>query len=206
MKKLLAILMLLASTAQAQTSKSNDVAVMITSSQLKDPAISFDDEDAISFDFDEDLGYGVSFNHYWSEAFSTEFALHRITADLSVGAEGVPSIDLGELEARPLTAIAQWHFRRASRISPYVGAGLAYVTGSFDGFDDGETEGEATFDFENELTWAVNAGADINITDMFAIVVDGKYVQWEPRAEDDEEDEGLEVSPLMLSAGVRVRF
>ena len=204
MKKLLAILMLLASTASAQTSKNNEVTVMLTASQFEDPSITFDDEEAISFEFDEDLGYGVAFNRYWTNSFSTDFALHRITADLTVSAAGEPAIDLGEIEARTLTAIGQWHFRRGTRFSPYVGAGLAYVTGSFDAFDD--EEGEATFDFEDETTWAVNAGADINVTDMFSIVLDGKYVQWEPRAENDDEDEGLDVSPLMLSAGVRVRF
>lgn len=205
MKKLLAILMLLASTAsQAQTSKSSDVTVMITSSEFEDPSLSLDDTNTVSFEFDEDLGYGVSFNRYWTEAFSTDFAVHRITADLSAVANGDPVIDLGEIEARTFTAIGQWHFRRASRFSPYVGAGLAYVTGSFDVVDD--EEGEATYDFEEETTWVANFGADINLNETFAIVLDGKYVQWEPVAEGDEDEVSIDISPLMLSAGVRVRF
>lgn len=204
MKKLLAILMLLASTASAQTSKSNDVTVMITSSQFEDPSITFDEEERISFEFDEDLGYGVAYNRFWTNTFSTDFAAHRLSADLSVTGDGEPLLDLGEIEATAFTAIGQWHFRRATRFSPYVGAGLAYVTGSFDAIDD--EEGEATFDFENETTWVANFGADINLNETFAIVLDGKYVQWEPRAEGDEEAEALDVSPLMLSAGVRVRF
>lgn len=204
MKKLLAILMLLASSASAQTSsKSNDVAVMITSSQLNDPSLEIEDAD-VDFNFDEDLGYGVSFNHYWTDSFSTDFAVHRLTADLDLDIAGEPTLELGELEASAYTAIAQWHFRRASRFSPYVGAGLAYVRGSFDAVDD--EEGEASFDFDPETTWVANAGVDVNLTDRFAIVLDGKYVQWEPVAEGDGDDESLDVSPLMLSAGVRVRF
>jgi outer membrane protein len=206
MKKLLAILMLLASTSQAQTSKTSDVAVVITSSEFEDPSLNIDDTNTVDFEFDEDLGYGVSFNHYWTGAFSTELAMHKLSADLSAVGNGVPLIDLGEIDARTLSAVAQWHFRRASRFSPYVGAGVAYVQGSFDALDDEGEEG--SFDFESKTTWVLNAGADINLTDTFAIVLDGKYAQWEPVAEDDDDDddEALDISPLMLSAGVRVRF
>jgi outer membrane protein W len=205
MKKLLAILMLLASTASAQTAKTNDVAVVITSTEFEDPSINDIEGNTVSFDLDEDLGYGISFNHYWTGAFSTEVALHRVGADLSVRLDDDEDpIEAGELEARALSAVAQWHFLRGSRFSPYIGAGVAHIQGSFDGPDDPEED--TSFDFESETTWVANFGADINLTDAFAIVLDGRYMQWEPVAEGEDDEGAVDLNPLMLSAGVRVRF
>ena len=208
MKKLVLIIIALFATpsaVSAQTLSTTDAAVWITDSEFNDPSIT-DEEGTVQFEFDEDAGYGISLNHFWVSSFSTELAYHKFGADTEVSVDDGPRFDAGEVDASALTGIAQWHFRRASRFSPYVGAGVAYMSGEFDPVDfDGENE--AAIDFEDELTWAANFGANINLTDRFAIGLDAKYIPWEPRGEGDEApSDRVDLSPLVLSAGLRVRF
>jgi outer membrane protein W len=208
-KKLVLIIIALFATpsasVSAQTLSTTDAAVWITDSEFNDPSIT-DGDETLDLEFDEGTGYGISFNHFWVSSFSTEFAYHKFGADMEASFDGGPRFDAGEVDASALTGIAQWHFRRASRFSPYVGAGVAYMAGEFDPTD---FEGEDNFavEFEDEFTWAANFGANINLTDRLAIGLDAKYIDWEPRAEDDEEaSDRVDLSPLVLSAGLRVRF
>jgi outer membrane protein W len=206
-KKLVLIIIALFATptVSAQTLSNTDAAVWITDSEFNDPSITEEGE-TLDVDFDENTGYGISFNHFWVSSFSTELAYHKFSADMDASFDGGPRFEAGEVDASSLTGIAQWHFRRGTRFSPYVGAGAAYMSGEFDPVD---FEGEDNFnvEFEDEFTWAANFGANINLTDRLAIGLDAKYIDWEPRAEDDEEvSDRVDLSPLVLSAGLRVRF
>ena len=205
-KKLVLIIIALfatPSTMSAQTLSTSDAAVWITDSEFNDPSIT-DDDGTVNFELDEDAGFGLSVNHFWFSSFSTELAYHKFGADLDASLDGGPRFDLGEIDAQSLTGIAQWHFRRESRFSPYVGAGVAFMTGEFDPIDE-EEEAEA-FAFEDEFTWAANFGANIGLTERLALGLDAKYMNWEPRAEDDEGGDRVDLSPLVLSAGLRFRF
>ena len=203
MKKLVLIIIALfatPSTVSAQTLSTSDAAIWITDSEFNDP--DFTDEDAsVQFEFEEQVGYGVSFNRFWVSSFSTEFAYHKFAADLDVSIDDGPSFDGGEVDAASLTGIAQWHFRRASRFSPYIGAGVAYVAGEFEPVDE-----DVTIDFENEFTWAANFGANIGLTERLALGLDAKFIHWEPREEGDDASDRVELSPVLLSAGLRYRF
>jgi outer membrane protein W len=207
MKKLVLIIIALfatPSTVSAQTLSTSDAAVWITDSEFNDPSFT-DEEGTVQFEFDEQAGYGVSFNHFWVSSFSTEFAYHKFGADMDASVDDGPRFDAGEIDASSLTGIAQWHFRRASRFSPYVGAGVAYMSGEFDPADfDGEDD--VAVDFEDEFTWAANFGANIGLTERLAIGLDAKFIHWEPKESGDEASERVELSPVLLSAGLRYRF
>lgn len=188
----------------AQTS---DAGVWIVGSRLEETSV-VEDNDDITIDFDEDIGWGISFNHFWTERFSTEIAAQKFGGDMTVGIssiEGELNFTAGELDATSLTALAQLHFRRATRFAPYVGAGLAHVWGEFDPVPDVEPVDE-TFDLEAETTWAAAVGANVRITERIFFVGEMKYIPWEALAEDDEDSERLDVNPLTFSAGVKVRF
>ena len=104
----------------AQTS---DAGVWIVGSRLEETSV-VEDNDDITIDFDEDIGWGISFNHFWTERFSTEIAAQKFGGDMTVGIssiEGELNFTAGELDATSLTALAQLHFRRATRFAPYVG-------------------------------------------------------------------------------------
>jgi len=198
---MLLVIALFAGSSSLSAQTSSDVGVWVTGSRFEDPEL-FDDDQIVSFEFEERAGYGVSFNHFWTNAFSTEFAYHTFGADLGVSVDGSPRLTIGEVDASSLTGVAQWHFRRATRFSPYVGVGVAYTQGEFDG---GELVGES-FTFEPDVNGVVNVGANIALTESLAVAVDLKHLAWTPKAEDDEEAERLDVSPVLVSAGLRYRF
>jgi len=190
------------SSLSAQSAQTSDVAVWMTASKFDDPNLFFEEEEIASFEFDEEVGYGVSFNHFWTSAFSTEVAYHTLGASLGVSIENSPRFHVGDVEASSLSGVAQWHFRRATRFSPYVGIGAAYVQGEF---EPGEAVDES-FSFDPEVDVVFNAGANIALTDSLAVGIDVKHISWAPKAENDEEAERLDVSPLLMSAGLRYRF
>jgi outer membrane protein W len=197
-----------ASRTFAQTSPTNEAGISISRTQFEDSDVSDIEGGRITFKFDEDTGYGISFNHYWTDRFSTELAYQTMSGDISVGFDGFPDlVDAGTIDARALTAVAQLHFLRASRFSPYIGAGVARVTGEIDPTDDPEFPDEGgAVDLETELTWVANAGVNIALTNNIAIAADAKFISWEAMENNDPERVTLDVNPLVISAGVKVRF
>lgn len=204
MKKLVLLILALFTSpfaVSAQTLSTSDVTVWLSDSEFNEPTVT-DDDGSVTLKLDEGTGFGLSFNHFWVSSFSTELAYHRFGGDVEAAFDDGTRLDAGELHASSLTGVGQWHFRRATRFSPYVGGGVAYMNGEFEPFD----VEEAAFDFDPELTWVANFGANVAITERLAIGIDAKYIDWEAQAEDDEEEERLELTPLVLSAGLRFRF
>ena len=181
--------------------QSNELGIFISTSQFDDNEIQ-DAGDTFDLEFDEDMGYGVSYNRYWTQAFSTEFAYQKLGADLTVSFEDIAA-DAGDLDLDVLTATGQFHFARGSLISPYIGGGAAYISGQAGSIDTEELEDA---DLEKEFEWLANAGVDFNFGKSFGIFVDGKYILYEARAEGDSEDEGVDINPLVLAAGIKFRF
>jgi outer membrane protein W len=197
-----------ASRTFAQTSPTHEAGIWISRTQFEDSDVSDIEGGRITFEFDEDTGYGISFNHYWTDRFSTELAYQTMSSDIRVGFEGFPDdLDAGNIDARALTAVAQLHFLRAGRFSPYIGAGVARVTGEIDPTDDPEFPDEGgPVDLESELTWVADAGVNIALTNNIAIAADAKFISWEAMENNDPERVTLDVNPLVISAGVKVRF
>jgi outer membrane protein W len=193
-------------SAQARTS---DVGIWIVDSELEETSFT-DEGDEITFDFDEEVGFGISFNHFWTERFSTELAVQKFSADMTIGVSGraVNFVsDIGSMDLTSVTAMGQLHFRRATRFAPYVGAGLARTWGDFDPveFDDEPTDEEA-FDLEANTTWTAAVGANVRITDNIYFVGEMKYIPWEAIAEEDPDEEPIDLNPVTFAAGVKVRF
>ena len=155
--------------------------------------------------FDEDLGYGVSLNHFWTGAFSTELAIDKLGADLDVSFDGGPSLTVGEAEVTMYSASAQWHFRREARVSPYLGIGASYLTGRFDLILEEEV---AELDVDNELTWIATGGVSFQVSERVSLAADARYAPYQPEFRDDEtgETESIDINPLILSAAIRFRF
>ena len=113
--------------------------------------------------------------------------------------------NLGDEEVGFLTATAQYHFARGGLISPYVGAGLAYmyVTDTDDGV-------VTDLEIEDAAGFALQAGADLRLSKAITLYADVK------RLFIDTDASGLlggapitaeaEVDPWILQAGVGFRF
>lgn len=177
----------------------------LDSTDLTDP--DFPDDEA-ELDFESDLGYGVAYNRYWTDAFSTEFGAQQVNAQAELRFEegGVDvTIDAGDVDLTVFTAIAQLHFGTGF-IAPYIGAGVAHISGSVELPDDFIEPGEPTsVDFESETTWVANAGIDFRLGSSVAIGADVKYIAYEA-AEEGFEDFTYDVNPLIFAAGVKFRF
>jgi outer membrane protein W len=192
----------------AQT-QSSDVGVWIVDSELAESTI-VEDNDDITIDFEEQVGYGISFNHFWTERFSTEIAAQKFGADMIIGTstiEGDMTFNPGEIDITSVTVMGQMHFRRATRFAPYLGAGIARIWGDFEPtvVIDEPTQ-DRDFDLEAETTWTAAVGANMRITNNIYFVGEMKYIPWEAIAEEDPDDEAIDVNPFMFAAGVKVRF
>ena len=148
------------------------------------------------------MGVGILYNRFWMGGFSTELAYQRLGADLTLSAEDI-SEDLGELDLDILSATAQLHFAKGSMISPYVGGGLAYVSGEAGSIDSGELDEE---NLESEVEFLANAGLNVGLGSRFAVFLDGKYIVYEARGEGDSDGEALDINPLIISGGIKLRF
>lgn len=191
-------LLLIPLTAAAQN---NELGVFISTSQLSDDEIQ-EAGDIFDIEFDEDMGVGVLYNRYWFGGFSTELAYQRLGADLTLSFEDVTE-DLGELDLDVLSATAQLHFMRNNFVSPYIGGGVAYISGEAGSIDQEELE---VTDLENEIELLANAGINVGLGRSFAVFLDGKYIWYEARGEGDPDDEALELNPLIISGGIKFRF
>lgn len=185
----------------AMAQQNNEIGGFISTSQLDEDEIN-QAGDIFDVEFDEDMGYGVLYNRYWTHAFSTEFAYQKLGADLTVSLGDIVE-QAGDLDLDVLSATGQFHFARGSVISPYIGGGAAYISGQAGSIDPDELQ---DVDLENEFEWLANAGVDFNIGQSFTIFLDGKYILYEARGEGDPEEEALELNPLVLSGGLKFRF
>ena len=166
--------------------------------------------DPADLEFDSEIGYGLAANIFFGGRLSTEFAIARIQPDTTItrrratGGEGS-----GNLQITPVTAVLQFHFAPNGFIDPYVGAGAAYVLYEFD------VQGVSNLDqidFDDDVGLAVNAGVGIRLGDRFGINIDGKYVPLESNATavvvgtNNERSGQFDVSPIIISAGLSLRF
>ncbi len=188
----------------AQT-PSSDFGAWIVGSDLKETTFT-DEGDDVTIGFDKENGYGFSFNHFWTHNVSTEIAAQTFHGRMTITSDfgGTPfTFEAGNLDAIALSALAQWHFNRAGRFQPYVGGGIARLSGDFEAFEDPENE---SFDLESEIAWAVSGGANVRITENLFLAADLKFIPWSALAEGDPENESLDIDPLLLSFGMKVRF
>ncbi|MDQ3283195.1 MAG: outer membrane beta-barrel protein [Acidobacteriota bacterium] len=170
---------------------------------------SFEDlSDPADIDVDADIGYGASANIFFSDRISLEVALSRVSPEARVRRRAVGGAT-GNIDIMPLTGVLQWHFAPNGFIDPYVGAGAAYVL--FDNFDANGVSNIDRIDFDDDVGLAINAGLGIKLGGRLALVVDGKYVPLEANARavnvTGSGTEGrVDVSPIILSAGLSLRF
>lgn len=193
----------------AQTAPANELGVFASVSSFGSTSIT-DAEFDLVFEFDEDVGYGVSYNRFWTNRFSTELSVQKLGADLEVTvSDGAPSVVVatGEVDLTAYSATAQWHFARSGRISPYVGGGIAHVAGDVkldpDPDDPGANE---NLDLDSETTWLVNAGVTFGINDAFAVSADAKYIPYETKVEGDTSSDRIDIDVLVFSAVLKWRF
>lgn len=159
-------------------------------------------------DFQDADGYGASANFMVGPFFSVEAALFNLRTDTALVLDDTMSIDFGTLSLTPVTLGGQFHILGDRRIDPYVGGGIAYVIGDDLLSPETETAGLGRIEVEDAVTYYLNAGVALQLTQGFGIVVDARQIQYEPssRSTATGVERDLELTPRIYSAGVRLRF
>lgn len=212
MRRFLFLLLLVPLTAAAQT---NDVYFFLG-------GVAFDETTIAALapeDFEATLAFenggaiSLSYNHFWRERFSTEFSIIGMASDPTLKVEDGPvdiSVDLGDMTAGAVTAAAQWHFRTGARVRPYVGGGIALISGEIDvDFEDEDgVRVQQSADLEGKGALLFNAGVNFRISDRWDFAIDAKAIPYSPTVEDEEpgEDDEVDLNPFILGFGIRYRF
>lgn len=198
--------------------KSSEVAVWVVDTRWNDSRL----DTGNSGLFDKKTGAGLAFNHYWTDRFSTEISAQRLSSNAILGVRAFPVTpfcgfgDLsdqgdvifldpyktGKLKVMAMTAMAQMHFNRNGRVAPYLGAGVAHMSGDFESAD----PDVSSFDLESEMALAAAAGLDVRITDRIFLTGELKYIPWSAIAEDSIDADSFDIDPFTLAAGMKVRF
>jgi outer membrane protein len=167
----------------------------------------FDSSDPTDIEFDGSTGFGVAANIFWTNRISTELAISRSSAETQLRRRAVGSTG-GDVELTPVSAVLQFHLAPNATFDPYIGGGVAYVLfGDVDDVDNNISR----IDFEDDYGFVINGGVGIRIGSRLGLTLDAKYVPLESAARavfvtgpDVESD--IEISPVILSAGVTLRF
>ncbi len=203
-----AITLLLVLAAAPLVAQDRNIQVSVFVSQVEMQGEN-DFGDGFVTDFDEGTGLGGSANLFLGRHFSVEAAVFNLRTDTALVFEDAATFDLGTLELTPISLGAQFHVLGSrSRIDPYVGAGVAYVIGDDLFSGDLESAGVGRIELENAVGYYINAGLAFQVTEGFGIVIDGRQLQYEPssRSSATGVEQDLDITPRILSAGLRLRF
>ena len=167
--------------------------------------------DPVDLEVDSDIGFGIAANVFFSDHLSAEFAVARVENETNLRRRATGAAATGgNLEMTPLTAVLQYHFAPNGAIDPYLGAGGAYML--FD-FSQGQgITGVDQIDVDDDIGFAVNAGLGIKLGGRLGLNFDAKYVPVESAARavivssGEDSFTRIDVSPIILSAGVSLRF
>lgn len=164
--------------------------------------------DAFETDYQSGDGYGLSANMFVTKRFSAEVAAFKLSSDASMTFPGVAPFSLGSVDMTPIMAGVQFHPMASSRFDPYIGAGAAYVTANDLGSPELTAAGIGQVELSSEINYYANAGIGFNLLKHLGVVIDGRYLPYEPssRSSVTGGKEDLDLTTLVLSAGVRFRF
>lgn len=179
--------------------QSNDVAVWYSTSH-----VGTTNSGASAVEFKNGRGYGASFNHFFGDHLSTEFAYDQLHYDARINYLGATVLDAGRMKTKVATAVVQWHFSRAGFIDPYLGAGAAYLKSDSLSSADLTTANIGSVSIEKKWGWAADAGLNVNLSHSLGVAVDAKYVPYEPKS--GVSGMKLKLNPTIFSAGLRFRF
>ncbi|MBW3565184.1 MAG: outer membrane beta-barrel protein [Acidobacteria bacterium] len=170
------------------------------------------DLDDLDANFDSSEGFGAALGFHLSDNIALELAASVVEPEFILTTGGpVPITARTELEMIPVTLTLQWHLNPDGMLDPYIGAGAAYILfDDADDFDRDDTNLESV-DIEDDVGLVVNAGLNVNFSEMIGLYLDAKYVPVEAAADavflaGDGTSTDIEINPLMFSGGLRLMF
>jgi outer membrane protein W len=159
-----------------------------------------------TIEFAAGSGFGVSVNRMFGRKLSGELSLFRLTSDAALEAAGVDFVSLGEVELTPLMAMLQYHFRPDAPLDVYVGAGAAYVVIADLDSADLRADGLAPLELDEEVTAVFGGGVTWSFSQRWGASLDARYLPLTLHAHGVGEMAQAGMDPLLVSAGLRLRF
>jgi len=175
--------------------------------------------DGFSVSNEDGKGFGVSANYFLGKHFSIETSVFALKGETELLLDGLAPVgddeeedaagwEMGRLTIVPITIGLQFHLLGDSNWDIYVGAGGAYVSASNFTSDDLDTLGIGIIEVDSEFSYYGNVGLGVMFNENFGITLDARYINYEPttlsRATGETQD--LELSPMMGSLGIKMRF
>ncbi len=199
------VLLLLAALPLAAQDRNIQLTVFFSRAQMQGDN---DFGNGFASDFDDGTGYGASANMFFGRYFSVEASVFSVRSEGTLVLDSQPVVNLGNMSLTPISLGVQFHPLAQSRFDPYVGGGASYVMGDDLLTEDLEFAGVGAIELENAVGYYINAGIGIQISEGFGVVIDGRQIQYEPssRSAVTGVEQDLELTPRILSAGLRLRF
>jgi outer membrane protein W len=150
------------------------------------------------------LGYEVLFRDHWGAELAASTTRHDIE-----GSGGfAPSLEFARIRITPITASLLYHFNPRGKADFFLGGGAAYVDyGDFElTFAGLDPDDDNSFSVEPDLTYTLQAGLDVKLTDRWAVTGNVQWIDTDAEFDDEDGGDSLPISPVIVGAGVALRF
>ncbi len=160
-----------------------------------------------SIETDNGVGFGLSANFFLTERLSAEIAVFGLSYDANLRFQDI-KFKMDAVETFPVTLGFQYHFVPESRWDPYLGAGAAWVSANDVQSTDLDNLGVGAIKLDDEFSWFANAGLGYRLGNQVGLAIDVRYIDYGPTSTSKVTGatEDLELSTLVTSLGLRVRF
>jgi len=162
--------------------------------------------------FDAKVGYGISFNHFFSPDMSIQLSGQSLRSDamqmVTVGGVTAPYV-WGTFDVKQYAAVLQYYLNPRGTIVPYVGGGLAWMRSGKLNVAPGAGGGipAGTIHMNDDKTWTVDAGVDFRLSRSMALSLAGSYTRYTLKNDTPTSPfQNLKVDPVTVSAGLKMRF
>ena len=156
-------------------------------------------------DIDTSVVPEFDISYFFTDNIAAELILGVTPHDVMAVDTAVGDLDLGDVTLLPPTLTLQYHFNPDGDVRPYVGAGVNY-THFFN--EDLPTGGIATsIDYDASFGYALQAGADFQVSDDWFFNVDVKYVDIDTDVTINGAIQAdVEIDPVIFGVGFGRRF
>lgn len=158
------------------------------------------------FQVDHEFGTDMSLTYFLEDRLAIEFSAGYTENEIKMTETTLGNIALGEYTTVPIMAFLQYHFDPILEINmnPYVGAGYGY----WFFFDANDGAGVNFLDLDSTYAFGAEVGADIPITDRWAINVNARkyWVDTEVITSGPASNSDFNVDPWVIGIGFDYKF